>query len=87
MGISRALRWTTVEVSGDNSTNRPGVLSYLAGLVSQAGGNILRTVSMTNKEGQFQLRMILRQLGDAEKALLTQLFNESRFKLDRIEIV
>ncbi|HNX45631.1 MAG TPA: HD domain-containing protein [Anaerolineaceae bacterium] len=87
VGISRALRWTTVEVSGDNSTNRPGVLSYLAGLVSQAGGNILRTVSMTNKEGQFQLRMILRQLGDAEKALLTQLFNESRFKLDRIEIV
>ena len=47
-GISREdLGWTTINIVGPTNTNKPGVLAYLAGLVSEFGGNILRTVNNT----------------------------------------
>ncbi len=88
VGISRsALNWVTVAVSGSNNSNRPGVLSYLAGLVYEAGANILRTVSTTTKEGSFSLRMVLGGLDEVSKQKLTSLFEQSRFPLDKVEIV
>ncbi len=88
VGISRSsLGWTTVEVSGDNSSNRPGVLSYLAGLVYESGGNILRTVSSSTPEGNFHLRMVLGGVEEDQKSILRELFGRSRFPLDKIEIV
>ena len=88
VGISRsALNWVTVAVLGSNNSNRPGVLSYLAGLVYEAGANILRTVSTTTKEGSFSLRMVLGGLDEVSKHKLTSLFEQSRFPLDKVEIV
>jgi len=87
-GISRsALNWVTVEVSGANTSNRPGVLSYLAGLVYEAGANILRTVSTTSKEGAFTLRMVLGELNAESKQKVIDLFSQSRFPLEKVEIV
>lgn len=88
VGISRsALNWVTVEVSGANNSNRPGVLSYLAGLVYEAGANILRTVSTTSKEGAFTLRMVLGGLDAESKQKVIDLFSQSRFPLEKVEIV
>lgn len=87
VGISTSsLKWTSVRLIGANTSNRPGGLSYLAGLVSDAGANILRTVSSTNLEGAFQVRMVLTGLNDAQKHALVETFKQSRFPLDVIEI-
>ena len=45
--MSEVLGWTTINLLGSKDSNRPGVLAELAGLVSQYGGNILRTVNNT----------------------------------------
>jgi len=88
VGISRtALNWITVEVSGSNTANRPGVLAYLAGLVSEAGGNIIHTIHTTAEDGSFYLRLVLANLDEEHKQLLMDLFSKSRFPLDKVEIV
>ena len=83
---SSALRWTSIQVYGNNTSNRPGGLAYLAGLISEAGGNILKTVNTTSKNGDFHVRMVLDGLEDNQKAFLKKLFSESRFPLIEIEI-
>ena len=88
VGISRpSLGWTTVEIIGENSANRPGGLAYLAGLISEAGGNILHTVNTTSLEGNFYLRLVLAELDEQHKDELRQMFSKSRFPLSRFEIV
>jgi hypothetical protein len=88
VGISRAvLNWVTVEVSGSNIANRPGVLAYLAGLVSEAGGNIIHTIHTTSPDGSFYLRLVLAGLDEERKENLHELFSKSRFPLDKVEIV
>jgi hypothetical protein len=88
VGISRAvLNWVTVEVSGSNTANRPGVLAYLAGLVSEAGGNIIHTIHTTSPDGSFYLRLVLAGLDEERKENLHELFSKSRFPLDKVEIV
>lgn len=67
--------------------NRPGGLAYLAGLVSEAGGNIVRTVSTTNNEGRFYLRMVLSEMDESKKNNLNTLLSQSRFPLESYEIV
>jgi len=56
VGIMReVLEWTTINLIGPENTNRPGVLSHLAGVVSKFGGNIIRTVNNTFNDGSFTL--------------------------------
>lgn len=87
VGISSSsLRWTSVQIYGNNSSNRPGGLAYFAGLVSDAGGNILRTVNTTTKNGDFHVRMVLNALNPSQKETLHKLFFDSRFPLIEIEI-
>jgi guanosine-3',5'-bis(diphosphate) 3'-pyrophosphohydrolase len=88
VGISQAsLHWNTVEIQGASVFNRPGGLAYLAGLVSEAGGNIVRTVSTTNNEGRFYLRMVLSEMDESKKNNLNTLLSQSRFPLESYEIV
>ncbi len=87
VGVSRtALRWTSLLVEGPEATNRPGGLAYFAGIVSEVGGNILRTVSSTSKNGDFRLRMILGGIEDEQRELLIDRFNSSRFPITNVEI-
>lgn len=87
VGISRtALRWTSLLVEGPESTNRPGGLAYFAGIVSEVGGNILRTVSSTSKDGDFRLRMILGGIEGEQRQVLIDRFNTSRFPISKVEI-
>jgi (p)ppGpp synthase/HD superfamily hydrolase len=83
---SSTLRWTSLQIRGNNSSNRPGALAYFAGLITEAGGNILRTVNTTSKNGDFHVRMVLKGLEDNQKDYLKKLFSESRFPLVEIEI-
>jgi hypothetical protein len=86
-GIKNAtLRWTSLQILGNNSSNQPGGLAYFAGLITEAGGNILRTVNTTSKNGDFHVRMVLKGLEDNQKNYLKKLFSESRFPLVEIEI-
>lgn len=80
------LHWTSLQIRGNNSSNRPGALAYFAGLITEAGGNILRTVNTTSKNGDFHVRLVLKGLENEQKDYLKKLFAESRFPLLEIEI-
>ncbi len=83
---SSSLRWTSIQIRGNNTSNRPGGLAYFAGLITEAGGNILHTVNTTSKNGDFHVRMVLNGLENEQKDYLKKLFAESRFPLVEIEI-
>ncbi len=87
-GISRSvLGWTTVNIVGPTNTNKPGVLAYLAGLVSNFGGNILRTVNNTFNDGSFTLRWVIQGLDPSRKEELLQTFLNCEIELTQVEIV
>jgi guanosine-3',5'-bis(diphosphate) 3'-pyrophosphohydrolase len=83
----QSLNWTTVNIVGSNRSNKPGVLAYLAGLVSSTGGNIIRTVHNTSSEGSFILRLVLAGINDEAREKLTELFASSSIDLEIVEIV
>lgn len=85
--MHEVLGWTTINIVGSSDTNRPGVLAYLAGLVSQFGGNILRTVNNTFWDGSFTLRWVIQGLKEEEKQELLQTFLESEIPLSKVDIV
>ena len=76
LGISKELLgWTTINIIADKEFHRPGVLAYLAGIVSEHGGNILRSVNDTLADGGFSLRIVAKsipadQIKSLEKAFL-----------------
>jgi len=87
-GISReVLGWTTINIVGPGNTNKPGVLAYLAGLVSRFGGNILRTVNNTFHDGSFTLRWVIQGLDEGKKEDLLQVFLNCEIELKQVEIV
>ncbi len=87
-GISKAvLGWTTINIVGPSNTNKPGVLAYLAGLVSQFGGNIIRTINNTYHDGSFTLRWVIKGLDEEKKPELYQMFLECEVPLSHVEIV
>jgi hypothetical protein len=87
-GIMRpVLGWTTINIVGPSHTNRPGVLAYLAGLVSQFGGNILRTVNNTFNDGSFTLRWVIKGLDEDDKQELLEKFLTCDIPLTHVEIV
>jgi predicted amino acid-binding ACT domain protein len=87
-GISKeVLGWTTINIVGPSNTNRPGVLAYLAGLVSSYGGNILRTVNNTFSDSSFTLRWVIQGLDNERKQALLKAFLDCEIKLSKVEIV
>jgi GTP diphosphokinase / guanosine-3',5'-bis(diphosphate) 3'-diphosphatase len=87
-GISREiLGWTTINIIGPSHTNKPGVLANLAGLVSNFGGNILRTVNNTFPDGSFTLRWVIQGMDDEKKHDLLQAFLTCEINLTNVEIV
>jgi (p)ppGpp synthase/HD superfamily hydrolase len=87
-GISREdLGWTTINIVGPTNTNKPGVLAYLAGLVSEFGGNILRTVNNTFYDGSFTLRWVIQGITEAQTELMLQAFLNCEIELIKVEIV
>jgi GTP diphosphokinase / guanosine-3',5'-bis(diphosphate) 3'-diphosphatase len=88
VGISKpVLGWTTINIFGPADTNKPGVLAYLAGLVSHYGGNILRTVNNTFQDGSFTLRWVIQSLDDDKKQDLLEEFLNCEISLTKVEIV
>jgi len=81
------LGWTTINIVGPSKTNRPGVLAYLATLVSKYGGNILRTVNNTFPDGSFTLRWVIQGLDQQQKQDLLQVFLTCDIQLTNVEIV
>jgi (p)ppGpp synthase/HD superfamily hydrolase len=87
-GISKEeLGWTTINIFGPGHTNKPGVLAYLAGLVSRYGGNIIRTVNNTYLDGSFTLRWVIKSLEAEKKQELLEAFLNCEINLTQVEIV
>ncbi len=82
-----SLNWTTVNIIGTEKSNRPGVLARLAGLISDAGGNIVRSVNNTLPNGGFYLRLVLADLDSEKLELIREAYWNSGFEFETIEIV
>ncbi len=87
-GISKEnLKWTSVYLIGTGEAHRPGVLAQLAGMVSDFGGNILRSVNNTLPDGGFELRLVIRYLTLDQIGLLEQAYHNSGIELRMLKIV
>ena len=80
------LNWTTVNLTGAHSANRPGVLAKLALLVSREKGNILRSVNNTLSNGGFYLRLVIGSLDDHGRTALRKAFESSGVEMETFEI-
>ena len=85
--LPEILGWTSLNITGPSNTNQPGVLAYLAGLVSRVGGNILRTVNNTYPDGSFTLRWVIKGLDEKKKQDLYVIFKECKIQLTKVDIV
>jgi len=75
LGISKGqLGWTTLNIDAGPQDNRPGILSLLAGLVSEQGGNIVRSVNDTLPDGGFLLRVVVKGLNSVSQEQLLHAF-------------
>jgi uncharacterized protein with ACT and thioredoxin-like domain len=81
------LGWTTINIFSSSDTNKPGVLAYLAGVVSEFGGNIIRTVNNTFQDGSFTLRLVIKGLDEKKKKELLETFLNCEVSLTQVEIV
>jgi (p)ppGpp synthase/HD superfamily hydrolase len=87
-GIQKdVLGWTTINIIGPANTNKPGVLASLASLVSNFGGNILRTVNNTFNDGSFTLRWVIKGLEEDNRNALYEAFINCDIPLTQVEIV
>jgi len=88
IGINKAtLHWTTISLVGTGKSHRPGVLSRLAGMVSNHGGNILRSVNNTLPEGGFELRLVINGLNSEKEQFLKRAYQESGIEFLALELV
>ena len=63
VGMSNTdLNWTTININSGSYANKPGVLAKLAGLISDSGGNIVRSVNNTMPDGGFNLRLVVQNM-------------------------
>jgi uncharacterized protein with ACT and thioredoxin-like domain len=72
---------------GTAESNKPGVLAALASLVSEAGGNILRSVNDTLPDGGFSLRIVIKSLNAENQEKLWQSYMSCDVDLKWIELV
>lgn len=83
----RALNWTTINITGNKASNKPGVLARLAGLISDAGGNIVRSVNNTSTDGSFYLRLVVEGLDKDKQQFIQDAYWVSGIKFEVIELV
>ncbi len=87
-GITKeSLNWTSIYIVGTGKAHRPGTLARLASVVSNQGGNILRSVNNTLPDGGFELRLVVRHIDQEKKTLLEKAFNECGIELSSLELV
>ena len=87
LGISKdLLGWTTINIIADKDLNRPGVLAYLAGIVSEHHGNILRSVNDTLLDGGFSLRIVAKSIPPEKLVSLEKAFLNGKHQFKVIEI-
>ncbi|NLG99746.1 MAG: HD domain-containing protein [Chloroflexi bacterium] len=84
---SDALNWTTIRIVGAKSAHRPGVLAQLAGVVSNLGGNILRSVNSTLPDGGFELRLVIDNIDITKKRLLDKAYKNCDIEFQSYELV
>jgi (p)ppGpp synthase/HD superfamily hydrolase len=88
IGINKeSLEWTTINLVGGTKSHRPGVLARLAGMVSNHGGNILRSVNNTLPNGGFVLRLVVQDLDTEKEALLKHSLKYCGIELESVELV
>jgi len=88
LGISKVmLNWTTVLLRGGPNSNRPGVLAHLAGLVSEVGGDIVRSVNDSPPNSGFTIRLVIKNLNAEKQAKLKEAYENSGIDLEVLEIV
>jgi len=86
--ISKAeLKWTTINIQSGSYANRPGVLAKLAGLISEAGGNIVRSVNNTMPDGGFYFRLVVENLDTNKQTFITHASEISGINSKEIEMV
>ncbi len=81
-----ALNWTTIHITGNRLSNKPGVLARLAGLISDAGGNIVRSVNNTSTDGSFYLRLVVEGLDKDKQQFIQDAYWVSGIKFEVIEL-
>ncbi|PKN85324.1 MAG: hypothetical protein CVU46_11370, partial [Chloroflexi bacterium HGW-Chloroflexi-8] len=81
------LNWTSINVFGAKMSNKPGVLARLAGMISDAGGNIVRSVNNTLPDGGFYLRLVLADVESSKLEKIRDSYRESGMEFEDIEIV
>ncbi len=81
------LGWTTISLIGGSQAHHPGVLARLALLVSEAGGNILRSVNDTLPNGGFSLRLVIQNLTPEQRQELRQAYLNSGLAIETLEVV
>jgi len=87
-GINKAtLRWTTISLAGTGKAHKPGVLARLAGIVSNYGGNILRSVNNTTPDGGFELRLVINDLDHEKEERLKLAYQECGIAFSSLELV
>jgi len=84
--IAANLNWTTINITGTLSANRPGVLATLASLISRQEGNILRSVNNTLANGSWYLRLVIGNLDEQGRSALNKAFVESDIEMEHFEI-
>jgi GTP diphosphokinase / guanosine-3',5'-bis(diphosphate) 3'-diphosphatase len=87
-GISKdQLGWTTINIEAAAQDNRPGVLSLLSGLISNHGGNIMRSVNDTQPDGGFLLRVVVKGLTPAAQGQMLTAFQNCGIRFRVLELV
>ncbi|OJX38247.1 MAG: hypothetical protein BGO78_09545 [Chloroflexi bacterium 44-23] len=81
------LRWTSLSIAGSANANRPGFLARLAGIISDAGGNIVRSVNNTLPDGGFYLRLVVSNLLENQESVLNDLKRIPGLESHDIELV
>lgn len=82
----KALNWTTINITGNSQSNKPGVLARLAGLISDAGGNIVRSVNTTSQDGSFNLRLVVAGLDKDKQQFIQDAYWVSGINFEVIEL-
>jgi len=81
------MNMTTVSLVGNQDANRPGILAFLAGLVSNEGGNIMHMVQDTLPEGGFMTRLVVKGLNPEKEESLRQAYARCHVPLASVEVV
>jgi (p)ppGpp synthase/HD superfamily hydrolase len=87
-GITKeALGWTSIHIVGSGEAHRPGTLARLAGIISEHGGNILRSENNTLTDGGFEIRLVVRYLDEEKQRLIRMSICDSGIDIISLDLV